>query len=176
MSNHSGIVDVSTLTSWKDFPACGHAEAFTYDVDDDLNDRIIIWRGDITRLDVDAIVNEANSKLRAGGGICGAIFDGAGPELDDACEDLGGCETGSAAVTPGFDLPARFILHAVGPIYRKSDPEVSRQHLTSCYTACLDQGTAFNMRSIAFCCISTGIYGYPKDDAAKVAFGTVRAW
>lgn len=170
------VVDVESLVPWTDAPRSGTSNISHFAVDEDLNGCISIWRGDITRLKVDAIVNAANTQLAEGGGICGAIFAAAGPKLPAACAKLGGCPTGSAKVTQGFNLPCKYILHAVGPVYESTDRENSRQLLTSCYASCLDQGTVFNMRSIAFCCISTGIYGYPKEEAAKAAFGTIRSW
>lgn len=169
-------VDILTLSSWKDAPSRTTTAASTYDADDDLCDRIVIWRGDITRLDVDAVVNAANEKLEQGGGICGAIFAAAGPKLTAACSKLGGCPTGNTKVTPGFNLPSKYILHTVGPIYNRPKAELAKKQLASCYLTCLDQATVFNMRSVAFCCISTGIYGFPKEDAARVAFGTIRSW
>lgn len=175
-SRRFDVVDISALNSWKDTPSRKTATSSSYNADDALCDRIAIWRGDITRLNVDAVVNAANAKLEQGGGICGAIFAAAGPKLTAACSKLGGCSTGSTKVTLAFNLPSKYILHTVGPIYSKPKADLSRQHLASCYRTCLDQATVFNMRSVAFCCISTGIYGYPKEDAARVAFGTIRSW
>jgi O-acetyl-ADP-ribose deacetylase len=130
-------------------------------------------QGDITKEDVDGIVNAANSGLARGGGVCGAIFAAAGPELDAACAELGGCETGDAKVTPGFRLPARWIIHAVGPVWRGGDsgePEL----LASAYRRSLAVADEIGARSVAFPAISTGIYGYPLDAATDIAVRTCR--
>ena len=128
-------------------------------------------QGDITREDVDAIVNAANSGLARGGGVCGAIFAAAGPELDGACARLGGCPTGDAKVTPGFRLPARWIIHAVGPVWHGGDagePDL----LASAYRRSLAVADEIGARSVAFPAISTGIYGYPLDAATNIAVRT----
>jgi O-acetyl-ADP-ribose deacetylase (regulator of RNase III) len=131
-------------------------------------------QGDITKEAIDAIVNAANSGLTRGGGVCGAIFAAAGPELDSACADLGGCRTGDAKATPGFRLPARWIIHAVGPVWNGGDsgePEL----LASAYRRSLEVADEVGARSVAFPAISTGIYGYPLDAATEVAVRTCRA-
>ena len=130
-------------------------------------------QGDITREGVDAIVNAANSGLTRGGGVCGAIFSAAGPELDGACAELGGCPTGDAKATPGFRLPARWIIHAVGPVWHGGDsgePEL----LASAYDRSLAVADEIGARSVAFPAISTGIYGYPLDDATAIAVRSCR--
>jgi O-acetyl-ADP-ribose deacetylase (regulator of RNase III) len=143
---------------------------------EDASVEIEVWQGDITRLaGVDAIVNAANSALQAGGGVCGAIFAAAGrAELQAACDELGGCPTGQARATPGFALPAQFVIHAVGPVWHGGNAgEV--ELLASAYRSSLDVAEEVGARSVAFPAISTGIYGFPKDRAAMVAVGTVRA-
>jgi O-acetyl-ADP-ribose deacetylase (regulator of RNase III) len=128
---------------------------------------------DITTLDVDAIVNAANESLAPGGGVCGAIHRAAGPELSRACAAIGHCPTGDARITPGFRLPARYVIHAVGPVWRgggEGEPEL----LTSAYRSAMRLASEHGLRSIAFPAISTGIYGYPLDRATPVAVSAVR--
>jgi O-acetyl-ADP-ribose deacetylase (regulator of RNase III) len=130
--------------------------------------RIEIHQGDITTFQVDAIVNAANKSLLGGGGVDGAIHRGAGPELKEACRELGGAETGEAKVTPGFQLPARYVIHTVGPVWKggeQGEPEL----LASCYENSLKQAQAYELESVAFPSISTGAYGYPLEAAARIA-------
>ena len=130
-------------------------------------------QGDITREAVDAIVNAANSGLARGGGVCRAIFSAAGPELDGACAELGGCPTGDAKATPGFRLPARWIIHAVGPVWHGGD-SAEPELLASAYRRSLAVADEIGARSVAFPAISTGIYGYPLDAATAIAVRTCR--
>ena len=135
--------------------------------------RLEAVRGDITTATVDAIVNAANPALAPGGGVCGAIFGAAGPGLREACAALGGCATGDAEATPGFALPARWIVHAVGPVWRGGDAGEPAA-LASAYARSLAVADELGARSVAFPAISTGIYGYPLDEATDVAVDTVR--
>jgi O-acetyl-ADP-ribose deacetylase len=129
-------------------------------------------RGDITVESVDAIVNAANGALLRGGGVCGAIFAAAGPELDTACAAIGSCATGDAVITPGFRLTARWIVHTVGPVWHGGE-DGEAEHLASCYRRSIEVALSAGAGSIAFPAISTGIFGYPPRAAAEVAVATV---
>jgi O-acetyl-ADP-ribose deacetylase (regulator of RNase III) len=134
--------------------------------------RIEIVEGDITRLEIDAIVNAANKMLAPGGGVCGAIHRAAGPGLAKACAELGGCDTGEAKITPGFRLPARYVIHTVGPVWGGGERGEDRA-LANCYRNSLALAAEHGLTSIAFPAISTGIFGFPADRAAVIALRTV---
>ncbi len=136
---------------------------------------IRILQADITTLQVDAIVNAANSTLLGGGGVDGAIHRAAGPELKKFCATLGGCPAGAAKITPGFRLPARYVIHTVGPVWsggKKNEPGL----LASCYRNSLELALKHGVKTIAFPSISTGVYGYPKPEAARIALAVMREY
>lgn len=137
--------------------------------------RMTVLQGDITRLDVDAIVNAANSSLLGGGGVDGAIHRAAGPGLLAECRKLGGCPTGEARITAGHRLPARHVIHTVGPVYSDGKSGEARL-LRACYTESLRLAADATLQSIAFPCISTGVYGYPKAEACDIAVSAVADW
>jgi O-acetyl-ADP-ribose deacetylase (regulator of RNase III) len=135
--------------------------------------RMVVVQGDITAQKVDAIVNAANERLRGDGGVDGAIHRAAGPQLLEECIQIGGCPTGEARITKGYQLPARYVIHTVGPVWqggRQGEPEL----LASCYRKSLELAAANGARTIAFPGISTGVYGYPLEAATRIAIATVR--
>ena len=134
-------------------------------------DRIAIFEGDITRLDVDAIVNAANRTLLGGGGVDGAIHRAAGPELRAACAKLGDCESGNAKITPGFRLPARYVIHTVGPVWRGGG-NGEDELLAWCHRNSLELAASLECKTVAFPAVSTGAFGFPVDRAARIALAT----
>ena len=137
--------------------------------------KISVLRGSVVYADTDAIVNAANAQLAGGSGVCGAIFTEAGwDDMQRACDRIGGCPTGQAVVTPGFKLKAKYVIHAVGPIYAGTPQDA--ELLRSAYRSCLEQAEKLGLHSIGFCSISTGIYGYPLNEAVKIAADTLRTF
>ncbi|MHB1948552.1 MAG: O-acetyl-ADP-ribose deacetylase [Gammaproteobacteria bacterium] len=137
-----------------------------------MQNKLKIIQGDITQLSVDAIVNAANEALLAGAGVCGAIHHAAGPKLLEECMSVGGCPTGDARITKGYDLPANYVIHAVGPVWHGGQQNEARL-LASCYTQSLKLALQHQLKTLAFPAISCGIFGYPVDQAAKIAVNTV---
>ena len=137
--------------------------------------RLELVQGDITLQDTDAIVNAANSSLLGGGGVDGAIHRAGGSQILAECREIGGCPTGQARITTGGRLRARFVIHAVGPVYRRGDAQVA-ELLASAYRSSLALASRYNLRSVAFPAISAGAYGYPMDQAAAIALGTVKGY
>lgn len=137
-----------------------------------LLNKLTVLQGDITRIEVDAIVNAANSSLLGGGGVDGAIHRAAGPGLLAECRTLGGCPTGEARITGGYNLPARHVIHTVGPVYRRQAQAESARLLGNCYRNCLALAEQHQVKTIAFPAISCGVYGYPLEEACRVAVRT----
>lgn len=135
-----------------------------------INSKISIFQGDISTLEIDAIVNAASPGLLGGGGIDGCINSGAGRFLRKECESLGGCKPGNTKITKGYRLPAKYVLHSVGPLNKE------KEVMKSCYTTCLELVESNNIKSVAFCCIGTGAYGFPLPEATQIACETIREW
>ncbi len=133
----------------------------------EILDKIEVTQGDITQLNVDAIVNAANKSLLGGGGVDGAIHRAAGPKLLEECKSIGGCQTGEARITSGYNLPARYVIHTVGPVYSGSPKDADL--LAMCYENSLRLAEKYDVKTIAFPAISCGVYGYPIEDACKIA-------
>ncbi|CAK9304896.1 unnamed protein product [Gordionus sp. m RMFG-2023] len=165
-------VEPKSLISWAelDLPDTNDKINSHYKIFPEINSKIYIYKGDITTLEIDCIVNAANKSLTGGGGVDGAIHLAAGPDLKSECLLLGGCEMGDAKITGGYNLPAKYVIHTVGPIGENP------QKLAQCYQNCLNLMRSKNLKSIAFPCISTGVYGYPNENACQIALNTVRLW
>lgn len=138
-----------------------------------MKQRIELFLGDITTLKVDAIVNAANRSLLGGGGVDGAIHSAAGPKLLEECRSLNGCETGEAKITKGYNLPAKYVIHTVGPVYFSLQKN-KEQMLSNCYFNSMKLAAQYGVKSIAFPCISTGVYAFPAEQAAEIALRSVR--
>ncbi len=137
-------------------------------------EKVVISQGDITDEGTDVIVNAANEDLARGGGVCGAIHGVAGPDLERECQDIGGCPTGEAVMTEGYDLPCRKVIHAVGPIYCAGANDEEADLLASCYLESLRLAASSGFKSISFPSISTGTYGYPIEEACRIALAAVK--
>ncbi|KAF9496819.1 A1pp-domain-containing protein [Pleurotus eryngii] len=164
------LKDIPTISQLYRASALNVAETRRYPSVEAHLDCISLLQGDITKVQVDAIVNAANRSLL----VDGAIHDAAGPKLLAECRTLNGCETGGAKITNGYNLPALHVIHAVGPIYDPTNVETKESQLASCYRNCLDIAVNNSLKTIAFPCISTGIYGYPIEDATHVVLDVVR--
>ncbi|XP_006861059.1 PREDICTED: O-acetyl-ADP-ribose deacetylase MACROD1 [Chrysochloris asiatica] len=172
------FVRLKKIPTWKEMAkgVTVKVEEPKYKKDKQLNDKIALFRGDITKLEVDAIINAANSSLLGGGGVDGCIHRAAGPLLTDECRTLQSCETGKAKITGGYRLPAKYVIHTVGPIVH-GEPSASQEaELRGCYLSSLDLLLEHQLRSAAFPCISTGVFSYPNEAAAEVVLQTLREW
>nr|XP_046262412.1 ADP-ribose glycohydrolase MACROD1 isoform X2 [Scatophagus argus] len=170
----STFVPLDDIPVWT--PTAGGSEQTLYPRNEKLDQKISLYSGDITKLEVDAIVNAANKTLLGGGGVDGAIHRTAGPMLVKECASLHGCETGEAKITCGYGLPAKYVIHTVGPIAQGGVGEAEKKALRSCYKNSLETAAQNAARSVAFPCISTGIYGYPPEQAVHEALATVREY
>ncbi|KAG6013618.1 hypothetical protein E4U54_006526 [Claviceps lovelessii] len=181
MASIKTISDIPTISQLyrtgalaKASPASSSAPASPFRPSSSINSRVGLIRGDITKLEVDAIVNAANSSLLGGGGVDGAIHRAAGPGLLSECRELDGCATGDAVITGGHELPAKHVIHTVGPVYRFRELQECQEALRNCYENSLKLASLNGLKTIAFSGISTGLYGYPSEDAAEIACETVR--
>ncbi|XP_028565753.2 ADP-ribose glycohydrolase MACROD1 isoform X2 [Podarcis muralis] len=173
------FIKLKQIPSWKEMAKSARVkqpEESLFPKDNHLNEKISLFRGDITKLEVDAIVNAANSSLLGGGGVDGCIHRAAGPLLKEECRTLSGCETGKAKISCGYRLPAKFVIHTVGPIAQGQPSAAQATELSDCYKNSLKLAVENKLRTVAFPCISTGVFGYPNDAAAEVVLNTLRKW
>ncbi|XP_067400123.1 ADP-ribose glycohydrolase MACROD1 isoform X4 [Emydura macquarii macquarii] len=171
-------VDLTTATDWKEAKSARlmQPEEPKFPKDNHLNEKISLVRRDITKLEVDAIVNAANSSLLGGGGVDGCIHRAAGELLKEECRSLNGCETGKAKLSCGYRLPAKYVIHTVGPIAQGEPSASQEKELENCYKNSLKLAVENKLRSVVFPCLSTGVFGYPSDAAAEVVLRTLREW
>ncbi|XP_066440086.1 ADP-ribose glycohydrolase MACROD1 isoform X1 [Eleutherodactylus coqui] len=173
------FIKLKEIPAWKDTAKKTQArqpEEVKFPKSKDLNEKISLVRGDITKLEVDAIVNTANSTLLGGGGVDGCIHRAAGPLLKLECSSLGGCETGQAKITCGYLLPAKYVIHTVGPVAQGHPSPSQQEELMNCYKNSMYLASESKLNTVAFPCISTGVFGYPAEEAAEVALGTIRSY
>ncbi|XP_054849285.1 ADP-ribose glycohydrolase MACROD1 isoform X2 [Eublepharis macularius] len=173
------FIKLKQIPTWKEMAKSARLkppEETAYSKDNHLNEKISLFRGDITKLEVDAVVNAANSSLLGGGGVDGCIHRAAGHLLKEECRTLNGCETGKAKISCGYRLPAKNVIHTVGPIAQGEPSATQEAELSNCYKNSLKLAVENKLRTVAFPCISTGVFGYPNEAAAKVVLNTLRQW
>ncbi|KAI0346282.1 A1pp-domain-containing protein [Trametopsis cervina] len=170
------LSEISTLRAMYRAAIIKPQQAAKYKSSGDLLDRVSLYQGTITELEVDAIVNAANRRLLGGGGVDGAIHRAAGRQLLEECRALGGCQTGDAKITKGYNLPAKHVIHTVGPIYDSSNEANCAKLLASCYRRSLEIAVENSLKHAAFPSVSTGVYGYPIEDATHIALAEVRQY
>ncbi|XP_073461484.1 ADP-ribose glycohydrolase MACROD1 isoform X1 [Aquarana catesbeiana] len=173
------FIKLKDIPTWKDTAKKVKAkpsEEVKFPKNKDLIEKISLIRGDITKLEVDAIVNAAKNTLLGGGGVDGCIHQAAGQLLKHECSSLNGCETGQAKITCGYLLPARYVIHTVGPVAEGDPGPRQKEDLSNCYKNSMYLASESKLRSVAFPCISTGVFGYPSEEAADVALETIRSY
>jgi len=179
-SDHENMVihlrDIRTIGELYKRSILKAPEKLRYKANSSHLDRISLFQGDITKLELDAIVNAANKSLLGGGGVDGAIHFAAGRKLLEECRGLNGCLTGESKITRGYNLPSHHVIHTVGPVYSSSEVETKARQLASCYNTCLHLAVENSLRHIAFPSVSTGVYGYPVEDATHIALDEVRCF